>query len=103
VKTPESVTRYRRSQTGTDAYNRPTYSETTATFGDALVAPGESTEPGEAGRKPVLVTATLYFRDTHPDIVDSDQVLLRGNRYDVDGVPQVWPSGVVVKLRLARG
>jgi len=103
VKIPEPVIRHRRTVTGTDVYNRPTYSEATLTIAGALVDPGPSSEPGQAGRKPVLVAPTLYFRDAHPDIVDTDQVTLRGARYDVDGFPQAWPSGVVVKLRLARG
>ena len=88
----ESVTRIRPgAQTGTDAFNDPIYGpDVEATIDGALFSPGGSTEAPEPGRDPIVTVPTLYFRGSWPDITATDRVRVRGQVFEVVGVPANW-------------
>lgn len=99
----ETVTRIRATDSGsTDAFDQPIPGTPTETdIEGALFAPGGSVEPALPGAYPVVTSPTVYFRDAWPDIVDTDQLTVRGVTYEVKGKPQEWigtPGGLVVEL-----
>ncbi len=106
VTVTETVTRYRRVAAGTDRYNRPTYTETPTTLEGASYADTGSTDADDVDREPTTSTATLYFRDAYPDVVEHDRIIARGLSWDVDGKPARWEGtrhgGLVVRLRRGR-
>mgnify|MGYP001176982780 CR=1 FL=1 len=101
----ESVTRYRRVQSGADAYGTPIYTRTATALPPALFAPGGVSEPIEPGREPVVTEPTLYWPHNWPDVIASDELEVRGKRYAVIGEPADWRGssvgGLVVKLKRA--
>lgn len=103
---PDPVTRLRRTQTGADAYNEPTWNWVPADLPDALFAPGPSQEPGGIGRQPVITQPTLYWPHQWPDVASTDRLIVRGITYEVDGQPADWRGtavgGLVVTLRVAQ-
>lgn len=106
----EVVTRLRRQQTGVDRYDNPVYAEVSTDIPGAAFAPEQkSSEPVEVGRTPIITQPTLYFL-TRPDFTAGDAVLVRGERYEVDGDPADWRSpwgtgfgGLVVTLKRVEG
>lgn len=104
---PVAVTVHRRVESGDlDRYGNPIFVDRDFEVAGGLFAPGGTSEPVEVGRAPVVTAPTLYFRDSWPDIRDTDQVTVRGVRYRVDGAPADWrplvpggPGGLVVSLR----
>ncbi len=107
----EPVTRRRSEQTGVDRYGNPVYS-TTETVLDQRAAfdPGGSREPVEVGREQVVTTPKLYFLRTWPDLLEQDEVMVRGRWFTVQGVPADWRSpyesplgGMVVELQEVTG
>ncbi|MGC4886698.1 hypothetical protein [Micromonospora sp. DT227] len=86
-----------------DQFGDPTPGET-ARFAVAgcLFAPGPSVE-NLTGANQVTADGTIYAPPA-TDVRANDQVLVRGDLYEVDGKPQDWgTSGVVIVLRLVTG
>jgi hypothetical protein len=106
----ETVTRLRATTSGTDRYRNPivTGASETAISG-ALFDPGGSATTVEQGRSPVVTRPTLYFPDTRPDIIATDQIRVRGRVWEVDGDPADWRGwvddfgGLVVPLKAVNG
>lgn len=107
----EPVTRRRQQQTGTDRYGNPVYEPVDVVLEErAAFDPGGSREPVEVGREQTVTTPKLYFRRAYPDLNDTDQVLVRGVVFDIEGNPADWKSpyastvgGLVVELKRAEG
>lgn len=67
-----------------------------------LFAPGPSVE-NLAGANQVEADGTVYA-PPGTDVRPTDQVLVRGDLYEVDGKPRDWgTSGVVIVLKLVTG
>lgn len=105
----ETVTRRRRSVSGTDRYGAPTYTWATTDLDGAVFDPGGSVEPVEVGRASVVTTPRVYFRDA-VDVTRTDELVVRGVTYRVQGAPARWVSpwtgataGVVVELEAVSG
>jgi hypothetical protein len=105
-----SVTRIRRTQSGSDRYGNPTYTEATSTITGAAFAPGGSVEPTEVGRASVVTTPKLYFLAASVDLRADDDVTIAGQRYTVQGEPAVWTNpwtagtaGTIVELERVDG
>ena len=107
----ETVTRVRQVADGVDRYGNPTFSEVEEDFGGAFFAPEQSSSEALAvGRTVVTVSPTLYFPKAWPDIASGDAVRVRGERFEVDGVPADWRDpwgtalgGLVVTLKRVQG
>src|SRR5687768_13617846 len=107
----EPVTRRRQEQTGEDRYGNPVYELVDTVLEErAGFDPGGSREPVEVGRTQTITTPKLYFRRQRPDLNDTDQVLVRGVVYAIEGDPADWRSpygsdvgGLVVELKRAEG
>jgi hypothetical protein len=107
----EPVTRRRQQQTGVDRYDNPVYELVdTVLVERAGFDPGGSREPVEVGREQTITTPKLYFRRQYPDLIDTDQVIVRGVVFDIEGNPPDWKSpygsavgGLVVELKRAEG
>lgn len=67
-----------------------------------LVAPVQSTEPGEVGRDRVVTTLSLIF-PSGTAVAASQEVRVRGLVYTVEGDPAVWPKGVVATVSRTEG
>lgn len=94
------VTRIRTSPAGKDQYEEDIPGEPTPMdLPRALFDPGSSQEPVEAGASPVITKPTLYWRDEFPDVQSTDQILVAGSLFRVEGKPARWPKGLVVELR----
>ena len=65
------------------------------------LAPSSSTEPRGEHRDGIVSGYTLHAPDT--DIEPTDRVEYGGDTYEIDGKPEVWPSGVVAQLRKVDG
>ena len=85
-----TVTLYERTQTGTDALNHPTYSETAVSIDNVLVAPVSSTELTEiynlTGRKAVYQLA-IPKSDTH-DWIAGMKVGFFGQTWRIIAMPE---------------
>lgn len=107
----EPVTRRRQQQTGVDRYGNPVYTPVDAVLPErAAFDPGGSRDPVEVGREQTITTPKLYFPKAYPDLNDTDQVLIRGVVFDLEGNPADWKSpygsdvgGLVVELKKAEG
>lgn len=68
--------------------------------GQCLLAPGEARESDEYDELPVT-RARLFRANRDFDFERGDRVEVSGDPgvWDVDGVPAVWPVGVVVSLK----
>jgi hypothetical protein len=103
----QQVTLISRTVTGQDSYGNDVYGETSTTV-VAAFNPGGSTELVQ-GQDMVTVQPTVYLpASVQPLAVDA--VLVNGQRFDVDGVTDVWQSpftgwhpGNVVKLKRVTG
>lgn len=105
----ETITIKRRSATATDDYGNPTYSTTTITVKDALVAVGGTSEPVDPARDAADASVTVYLPNGTL-IEDGDLFIIRNSQWVKDGDAQEWISpfpagsaGVVVPLRRRRG
>lgn len=107
----EPVTRRRQQQTGEDRYGSPVYELVDTVLPEpAAFDPGGSREPVEVGRTQTITTPKLYFPKAYPDLNDTDQVVVRGLVYAIEGTPPDWKSpygsdvgGLVVELKRAEG
>jgi hypothetical protein len=103
----EPVQRVRREVTGTDRYGNDTYEDVATELAErAGFDPGGSREPVEVGRDQVVTNPKLYFPDQRPDLREDDAVIVRGERYAIEGDPADWRSpfgstlgGLVVELQ----
>ena len=87
----ETVTVYVPVQTGTDAFNAPTLTETPLEVDNVVIRPGPSTEVQDGVRPDGAVIAyTLYFPKTFATSVQGCNVEVRGSRCRVVGFPQVY-------------
>lgn len=82
----------RVSPGGTDAYGDPIAStETTHTI-DAAIAPRTSDDVDGLGRNGVVVGLELFCTDPNADLLRTDLVEYRGERWEIDGEIGVWES-----------
>jgi hypothetical protein len=105
----ELATLHVRTVTGQDAYGNDTYATADVLISGCAFDPGGSTEFTIGGDR-VLSQPTLYLP---PDVAVPtavDSVSVRGQSYEIDGVPAWYPSpftgwnpGGVVKLRRVTG
>lgn len=109
IRGGETISIKRRSATARDAHGNATYSETTITVKDALIAVGTSSETIDPARDAVDATVTLYLPNG-TEIQDGDVFTIRGSKWMKDGSAMEWVSpfpggeaGVVVPLRRRRG
>lgn len=105
---PESFTIHSRTVTGQDGDGNDVYSDTNTSTSGAF-APEGSTELIQ-GQNTVLTHPTVYLEDGAPVPAATDQMTVRGVRYDIDGEPQVFHNpltgyepGAVVKLLRVTG
>lgn len=107
-----TVTRRRRTASGTDRYGNPTFTTLDTDIPGALFAPERSSEEVVAvGRNMVPSKPTLYWLRDEPDIRRDDVILVDGAVYEVDGIPSVWRDdlsgtdlgGLVVTLKRVEG
>lgn len=77
-------------------------SAATVTVPDCLVAPGASTEADEHSVQ-VVADADVYMPEGYTPTA-RDQMIIRGETYEVVGKPQLWLNeGIVVSVRLVVG
>lgn len=101
----EVAVRRRRTQTGSDAANRPLWSWVDVTLNArCALDPGGSREPAEVGRAQVVTTPKAYFVE-QVDVLAGDRLVIRGREWAVQGDPAQWVSpfrtnvgGTVVEL-----
>jgi hypothetical protein len=91
IRGGETITIKRRSATATDDYGNPTYTTTTITVKDALVAIGGSTEPVDASRNPLDANLTLYLPN-EVVIQDNDTFVIRNTNWVKNGQTEEWIS-----------
>lgn len=101
-----TVTVTRRTQSGTDAYNNPTYTTTTHTVENCGVAPRGEGDATDAGRQGVIVGVTLYA-PFGANIQADDIITIGGEDFRIEGDPGSWSSpysgvGRVVQVALTR-
>jgi hypothetical protein len=105
----QPVTWVTRTVNGRDAYGNDVYT-TTSTQLQAVFAPGGSSEIVQGGDV-VTTQPTLYGIPDGTLITATDQFVIGGQRYEVDGEPQSWgphpltgwSPGMVVQLRKVTG
>ena len=105
---PETFTIHSRGVTGHDSDGNDVYGDTDTTTTGAF-APAGSTELIQ-GQNTVLSHDTVYLEDGAPVPAATDQMTVRGKRYDIDGEPQVFHNpftgdepGAVIRLLKATG
>lgn len=103
----ESVTIRSRVAGADDPYGQPTYTWSESTVSGVLVAPRRGTEDGTDLRQAVIVGLTAYL-PKGTVIGPRDQVIVRGDTYEVEGEPGDWRQsplalGVEVALTRAEG
>lgn len=94
IRGGETITIKRRSATATDAYGNPTYTTTTITVKDALVAIGASSEPIDASRDPLDAKLTIYLPN-EVAVQESDTFVIRNTNWVKDGQSEEWVSPFV--------
>lgn len=109
IRGGETITIRRRSESGVDDYGNPTYTTTTITLKDALVAFGSTDEPIDPERDAVDAKIVVYL-PAGTVIVDGDEFTIRNSTWVKDGLASIWTnpftsfdSGVVVNLRQRNG
>jgi hypothetical protein len=109
IRGGETITLRRRSKASTDDYGNPTYTTTTITIKDVLVALQVGSEPVDAERNAVDSQITLYIPNGTP-IEDGDVFIIRNTSWVKNGMIQNWVSpfagldgGVVVPVRKRDG
>jgi hypothetical protein len=105
IRGGETITIRRRSTTATDDYGNPTYTTTTITVKDALVAFGSTDEPIDASRDAIDSKITIYLPNGTA-VQDGDTFIIRSTNWVQDGQKQEWvspfngfSSGTLVQLR----
>lgn len=103
------ISRVRRTQSGTDTYGDPTYTETVTEIPEAFYAPRRSTDTDQLGRDGIVVGLDLYYPYGW-DLDRSDFVDVDGERYRIIGEIAPWRSpftgweaGAVVSLERGEG
>lgn len=109
IRGGETITIKRRSEAGVDDYGNQTYTTTTITVKDALIAFGATSEPIDAERDAVDAKITAYL-PSGTVIQEGDVFTIRNSSWVKDGTPETWTnpftsfeSGVVVQLRKRNG
>ena len=109
IRGGETITIKRRSEAGLDEFGNQTYTFTSITIKDALIAFGATSEPVDAERNPVDVKLTAYF-PAATVIEEGDIFIIRNSSFVKDGAAETWTnpftsfdSGVVVQLRKRNG
>lgn len=108
IRGGETITIKRRSETSLDDHGNPSYSFTTITVKDALIAIGGTSEPVNPERDAVDATLTLYM-PFGTVIQEGDRFIVRGTEWIKDGTAMTWVSpfpmetGVVVQVRRRNG
>lgn len=88
----ETVIRKRSTGGGVDDYGDPIPGTTTEVpIHGCLVSPRESSELTSNGRAGVIIGLTVYAPPS-ADVVSTDQVIVRGTTYNVEGEPGLWAS-----------
>jgi hypothetical protein len=105
IRGGETITIRRRSKASTDDYGNPTYTTTTITVKDALIAFGGTSEPIDAERNAIDSKLSIYLPNGTA-IEDNDLFIIRGTQWVKDGIAQEWVSpftgmdgGVLVSVR----
>lgn len=91
IRGGETITIRRRSKASTDDYGNPTYTTTTITVKDALVALQAGTEPIDAERNATDNKLTVYIPNGTP-ILEGDVFIIRNTTWVKDGQVQEWIS-----------
>lgn len=86
-----TITRIRRTQSGTDAYGDPVWTEEGRALRDAFVAPRTSSDVEGVGRDGVVVGLTL-FGPVDLDVTAHDVIDVGGDRYRILGDVARWES-----------
>lgn len=109
IRGGETIVVTRRSATSTDEYGNKTYSTTTITIKDALVAIGGTSEPIDVNRDAVDSQITLYLPNGTV-VQDGDVFTIRNSKWVKAGAGMDWVSpfanfeaGVIVPLRKRNG
>lgn len=109
IRGGETITVRRRSKASTDDYGNPTYTITTITIKDALIAIGGTSEPIDAERDAVDAKLQVYIPNGTP-IEDGDTFVIRNTNWVKDGAPQEWVSpfggldgGTIIPVRRMNG
>ena len=100
----EAATIVTRGVTGKDGDGNDVIGDTGATPTSGVFSPEGATELTQ-GEDLLLTHPRFYFMDGAPVPAATDQLIVRGSRYDIDGEPSVFQSpftglkpGPVVKL-----
>ena len=91
IRGGETITIRRRSAASTDDYGNPTYTTTTITVKDALIAVGGTSEPIDAERDAVDSRLTIYLPNGTV-IEDGDVFIIRNSQWVKDGSAEQWVS-----------
>jgi hypothetical protein len=109
IRGGETITIRRRSKASTDDYGNPTYTTTTITVKDALIAVGGTSEPIDAQRDAVEAKLSVYIPTGTP-IEDGDTFTIRNTTWVKDGAAQEWVSpfpgldgGTIIQVRRKNG
>lgn len=109
IRGGETITITRRSAAATDDFGNKTYTTTTITVKDALIAFGATEEPIDAERDAVDAKITVYL-PSGTVIQEGDRFTIRNSSWVKDGTPETWTnpftsfeSGVVIQLRKRNG
>lgn len=85
IRNGESVVWHERTETGRDAYNRPVVGWVDHVVENVAVAPGSTSEPRLDANMNRLRTEMSLYLVHDPGIKSSDQITVRGVRYEVEG------------------
>lgn len=109
IRGGETITIKRRSEAGVDDFGNPTYTTTTITVKQALIAFGGSAEPVDAEREAIDARITVYL-PAGTVVEEGDVFIIRSVSWVKDGTLQSWTnpftsfdSGVVIQLRKRNG
>jgi hypothetical protein len=109
IRGGETITIKRRSAAATDDYGNPTYTTTTITVKDVLVALQMGDAPVEVDRRATDSKLTLYLPNG-TKIEDGDVFIIRKTSWVRDGQIQEWVSpfaglegGTVIAVRKRDG
>jgi hypothetical protein len=105
-----TIYRVRTAAGADDRYGDPTAgTETRTLLTECAVAPRESADVSDAGRRGVIVGLNLYA-PYGTDLLHTDQVEVDGVLYEADGEPGQWKSplssweaGMEIALRRVQG
>lgn len=105
---PESATIVTRTKSGTDSDGNPIWVDASTAVTGAF-APAGSTELVQ-GQDTVITNPTFYLSAGSPVPTATDQLTVRGVRYEIDGEPEVYMNpftgtrpGAVLRLNSVTG